>query len=84
MIENNLKNPSMGTLPQLACSQNFSLLSDTKLLKGKQMKKNSKELQESIEVVSAPWKDSPYYAEAEQRLHLFWGQNTVFSDYLKS
>ena len=36
------------------------------------------ELIKSIGEVIAPWKDSPYYEEAEKWLHIFWDENTTF------
>jgi len=40
--------------------------------------KTQSDLAESVETVSAPWKESPYYQDAEQNLHVFWNENTVF------
>ena len=40
--------------------------------------RKSEKLKESIDVVIAPWKDSPYYKDAEELLHIFWQERTVF------
>ena len=39
--------------------------------------KKSEKLKESIDVVIAPWKDSPYYKDAEELLHIFWQEGAV-------
>jgi ubiquinone/menaquinone biosynthesis C-methylase UbiE len=35
-------------------------------------------IKKSIDVVIAPWKDSPYYDNAEKWIGLFWDEDTVF------
>ena len=35
-------------------------------------------LTKSVETVAAPWKQSPYYEDAEKWTHIFWGSNSVF------
>jgi len=39
------------------------------------------DLSRSIDVVKAPWADSPYYERAEATVELFWGERTVFRRY---
>ncbi len=36
------------------------------------------ELRASVDVVAKPWADSPYYANAEKWIDVFWGPNTQF------
>jgi ubiquinone/menaquinone biosynthesis C-methylase UbiE len=40
--------------------------------------KDTKKLQESAAIVSAPWSESPYYDHAEGFTHVFWNENTRF------
>lgn len=38
-------------------------------------------IEKEVEVVKDPWRDSPYYEDAERWIHVFWGENTVFRRY---
>ena len=38
----------------------------------------SNDLKQSIDEVIAPWRDSTYYDDAENLMHVFWDKNTVF------
>jgi ubiquinone/menaquinone biosynthesis C-methylase UbiE len=38
-------------------------------------------LKEAARIVSEPWKDSPYYREAEKWMHVFWNPGTVFREF---
>lgn len=40
-----------------------------------------KHLEQEVEVVKAPWRESPYYEHAEMWNHIFWDENTVFRRY---
>jgi ubiquinone/menaquinone biosynthesis C-methylase UbiE len=35
-------------------------------------------LEKSVRIVAAAWKGSPYYADAEKWIHVFWGEGTIF------
>jgi ubiquinone/menaquinone biosynthesis C-methylase UbiE len=35
-------------------------------------------IENEVDVVKAPWQNSPYYEDAEKWTHLFWGENTRF------
>lgn len=37
-----------------------------------------KSIREQIEIVAAPWSESPYYADAEKWTSIFWAADTVF------
>jgi len=39
---------------------------------------NEKNIKQQIEVVAAPWSDSPYYADAERFTSVFWAPDTIF------
>jgi SAM-dependent methyltransferase len=36
------------------------------------------DINESVRQVGEPWKDSPYYANAEKQMHVFWQDGTPF------
>lgn len=40
------------------------------------MQNNS--LLDSVNVVAVPWKQSPYYDDAEKHMEMFWGESTIF------
>lgn len=35
-------------------------------------------IKNEVDVVKAPWQNSPYYESAEKWTHIFWGENTQF------
>lgn len=39
------------------------------------------EIKNEVDVVKAPWLNSPYYDDAERWTHLFWGETTRFRQY---
>lgn len=41
-------------------------------------REKAEKLKTSIDVVIAPWQDSPYYQNAEARLHSFWDEGAIF------
>lgn len=39
---------------------------------------NDEALRNSVQIVGEPWENSAYYADAEQWIHIFWGEDTLF------
>ena len=35
-------------------------------------------IRDQVQVVAEPWRESPYYSQAENWTFIFWGENTVF------
>ncbi len=46
-----------------------------------EMRMTKGSIEESVEIVAKPWIDSPYYADAEKWMFIFWSEESLFRQY---